>query len=218
MTADETKLRGFGPVGILSILVIAAADMIVKPLSAILVLVWARKSGTPWSAIGFGRPRSWPATIAEGISLGIAFKLVMKAVVMPLFGADPINPTYHYLAGNAAALPAMFYAVIVGAGFGEETFYRGFLFERLGALFGRSAGAKGATVVLSAILFGLAHWHDQGRTGVEQATIVGLVFGTIFTRTGRIWMLMLAHAAFDVTAVLLIYWNLESFAAHVVFK
>jgi hypothetical protein len=29
---------------------------------------------------------------------------------------------------------------------------------------------------------------------------------------------MVAHAAYDVTAVLLIYWNLERFVAHMVFK
>ena len=54
--------------------------------------------------------------------------------------------------------------------------------------------------------------------GVEQATIVGLVFGTIFAVTGRIWMLIVAHAAFDLTALAMIYWNLESTVAHLVFK
>jgi len=31
-------------------------------------------------------------------------------------------------------------------------------------------------------------------------------------------MLMIAHAAFDVTAVAMIYWNLESKVAHLAFK
>jgi len=53
---------------------------------------------------------------------------------------------------------------------------------------------------------------------VEQAAIVGLVFGTIFAVTGRIWMLMCAHAAFDLVALALIYWNLESEVAHLVFQ
>ena len=66
--------------------------------------------------------------------------------------------------------------------------------------------------------FGLLHYPVQGLAGAEQATIVGLVYGTIFAITGRIWMLMFAHAAFDVTAVAMIYWNLESDVAHLVFK
>jgi membrane protease YdiL (CAAX protease family) len=55
---------------------------------------------------------------------------VMKAIVMPLFGAPAINPAYHFLAGNTAAIPWMLYAVILGAGFGEETIFRGWMFER----------------------------------------------------------------------------------------
>ena len=81
------------------------------------------------------RPQSWVATAAIGITFGVAFKFLMKTIVMPLLGADPINHAYHYLAGNRAALPAMLFTVIVGAGFGEETVFRGYMFERLGRLF-----------------------------------------------------------------------------------
>ncbi|HEX5716636.1 MAG TPA: type II CAAX endopeptidase family protein [Thermoanaerobaculia bacterium] len=211
------RLRRFGPLGILAILVILAANLVVAPLGAILVLVWARRSRTPWREIGYVRPASWAGTVAIGIAFGIAFKLLMKAVVMPLLGADPINQAYHYLAGNTAALPGMLVAVIVVAGFGEETVYRGYLFERFGKLFGSGVGAKTAIVLLTAVWFGLLHYPEQGLAGVEQATIFGLVFGTIFAVTGRIWMLMIAHAAFDVTAVLIIYWDLEVYVAHLVF-
>ena len=164
------------------------------------------------------RPRSWTWSLPAGIAFGSAFKLLMKTIVMPLLGADPINQAYHYLVGNRAALPAMLYAVIVGAGFGEETVFRGYMFERLGKLFGSGVWARTAIVLLTAGLFGLAHYADQGLAGVEQATIFGLVFGAIFAVTGRIFMLMVAHMAFDLTAVAIIYWNLESRVAHLVFK
>ena len=81
-------------------------------------------------------------TVAIGIPFGVALKLVMKAIVMPLFGAPAINARYHYLAGNAAALPWMLYAVVLGAGFGEETVFRGFFFERLGKLLGTRPVAR----------------------------------------------------------------------------
>jgi membrane protease YdiL (CAAX protease family) len=213
-----SELRGFGPLGILAIVAITLGNWVFLPLSAILVLVWAWRSHTPWREIGYVRPRSWPRTIAIGIAFGIAFKLLMKAIVMPLLGADPINQAYHYLVGNRAALPGMLYAVTVGAGFGEETVFRGFMFERLGKLFGSGGGAKTLIVLLAAGWFGLVHYPVQGLAGVQQATIVGLVFGTIFAVTGRIWMLMFAHAAFDVTAVAIIYWDLEADVAHLVFQ
>jgi len=216
---DAAGLRGFGPLGILAILVIVLAGVFpFVPLSAILVLVWARWSRTPWREIGYVRPKSWTRDLAIGVAFGIAFKFLMKAIVLPLLGAEPINQAFHYLSGNRAALPAAVYTMIVRAGFGEETVFRGYLFERFGKLFGSSVRAKTLIVLLTAGWFGLAHLSQQGLAGVEQGTIVGLVFGTIFAVTGRIWMLMFAHAAFDLTALAMIYWNLESDVAHLIFK
>lgn len=211
-------LRGFGPLGIVAFLLIFFGNTVVVPLGAVLVLVWAWRSRTPWREIGFVRPKSWLRTLLIGIAFGVAFKLVMKAIVMPLFGAPAINQAFHYLAGNTAALPAILYAVIVGAGFGEETFFRGYLFERFGKLFGTTAWAKAPTVLITSVWFGLEHYSLQGLAGVQQATIVGLVFGTIFAITGRIWMLIIAHAAFDLTAVAIIYWDVETEVAHLIFK
>jgi membrane protease YdiL (CAAX protease family) len=142
----------------------------------------------------------------------------MKALVMPLFVADPVNHAYHYLEGNRAVIPGTLYTMIVGAGFGEETLFRGYMFERLGKLFGTGSGAKVVIVLITSLLFGLAHYSVQGLAGVEQATIVGLVLGGIFAMTGRIWMLMFAHAAFDLTAYAIIYWGLETRVAHLIFK
>ena len=138
---------------------------------------------------------------------------------MPLLGAPPMNPHFQFLAGNlAAVVPFTLYVVILSAGFGEETVFRGYLFERLGKLLGPTLGAQIAIVTLTAVLFGLAHIPEQGLAGAEQAMVVGLVFGAIFSRTRSLALLMVAHAAFDVTAVALIYWGLEGAVAHAVFK
>jgi uncharacterized protein len=212
------QLRGFGPIGLLAIVVVVLGNVLIVPLSAVLVLLWAWKSHTPWREIGYSRPQSWWASAALGAVLGIALKLLMKSVVMPLFGADPVNHAFHYLSHNQAAIPATLYAMIIGAGFGEETFFRGYLFERLGKLFGKSRSAKIAIVLGTSIVFGLAHYSVQGLAGTEQATIVGLVFASIFASTGRLWMLMCAHAAFDLTAYALIYWGWETKVAHWVFQ
>jgi uncharacterized protein len=211
-------LRGFGPIGILAILIILAGNAIVVPLSAVLVLVWAQLSRTPWSEIGYVRPESWVRTLAIGIIFGVIFKLLMKAMIMPLLGAPPINQAFHYLVGNRGALPGILYAVIAGAGFGEETVFRGYMFERLGKLFRPGMWAKTIIVLITSAWFGLDHYALQGLAGAAQATIVGLVFGTIFAATGRIFMLMFAHVAFDLTAVAIIYWNLELEVAHLIFK
>jgi len=210
-------LRGFGPLGILSIIVILAGGFI-PPLGAILVLVWVWLSRTPWREIGYVRPRSWPKTIAIGIIFGVAFKFIMKALVMPLLGAPPVNWAYHFVTGNSAVIPMLVFTMIVTAGFGEETFYRGWMFERLGKLFGQSAGAKVAMVLIISILFASVHYPEQGLAGAEQAFCTGLVFGSIFAVTGQIFMLMIAHAAFDLTALWMIYYGLETRIAHLIFN
>ena len=211
-------LRGFGPLGILSIVVIAAGTLVTPLIGAVLALGWAWRSRTPWREIGYVRPKSWIGSLISGAAFGSAFKLLMKAIVMPLLGADPINSTYHYLIGNTAALPGMLFATIVVAGFGEETVFRGYLFERLGKLLGTGVAAKMLIVLLGAGLFAIRHYSDQGLAGVQQAVITGLVFGIIFAVTGRIWMPICAHAAFDLTALAIIYLDLESDLAHLIFK
>jgi len=211
------ELRGFGALGILAVLVIAAGQL-VPPLSAVLVLVWTELSRTPWREIGYVRPKSWIGSLVVGVAFGVLFKFLMKALVMPLLGANPINQAYHYLAGNWAALPAAVLTMIVVAGFGEETVFRGYMFERLGKLLGRSPAARTVTVLVTAAVFASLHSFGQGLAGAQQAAITGLVFGTVFAVTGRIWTLMCAHAAFDLTAVAIIYWNLESAVAHLIFK
>src|SRR5687768_9885550 len=203
------QLRGFGPVSILAMLAILAGDFLFHPLSAILVLVWAWLSRTPWPDLGFVRPKSWLRTLAIALLFGALLKLIMKALVMPLLGAPEINQAFHFLVGNTAALPGILYRVSVGAGFGEETFYRAYLFERLGKLFGESVWAKTSIVLLTSVWFGIVHYPFQGLAGAQQALLVGLIFGTIFALKRQIYFLIIAHAAFDIMAVAIIYYDLE---------
>jgi CAAX protease family protein len=208
------RLRGFGPLGLAAIVVVLAGSFIINPLSAALVLVWASVSRTPWREIGYVQPPSWLRDLVLGIVLGVALKLLMKAVVMPLLGADPINPRYQHLVGNPTAVLGMLFPVIVGAGWGEETVFRGYLFERLRKRLGWSPAARTGIVLITSALFGVAH---EGVSAIQQATLVGLLIGTIYAIQGRLWMVMFAHAAFDLTAVAIIYWNLETRIAHVFF-
>jgi membrane protease YdiL (CAAX protease family) len=211
-------LRGFGPPGTVAIFVIVAGSLLATSLGAILVLVWTLWSRTRWSDLGFSRPPSWVRTVAIGVFSGAAFKLLMKSIVMPLLGGPAINPTYHWLAGNTAALPGILFVVIVAAGFAEEVVFRGYFFERLGRLLGGGMAAKTTIVLVTSAWFAAGHYADQRLAGVEQAAITGLVFGTLFALTGRIWMPMIVHAAFDVAAIAIIYWNVESNVAHLFFR
>jgi len=85
-------------------------------------------------------------------------------------------------------------------------------------LFGPGKEALASTVLLSAALFAAAHYHDQGLPGVEQAVMTGLVFGGIYAWRKQIWFVMVAHAAFDLAAIAIIYWSWEETLAHLLFR
>jgi hypothetical protein len=62
-------LSGFGPIGIVSMLVIVLSgnimlgNLVAVPVGALLVLAWARLSHTPLGALGYVRPHGWPGTL-----------------------------------------------------------------------------------------------------------------------------------------------------------
>jgi uncharacterized protein len=215
-------LRGFGPAGVISVLVILLAGNIsvnrlpVVPIGATLALLWAWRSRTPWRDLGLARPKSWAGTLIIGLLLGVGLKLVMKALVMPIFGAPALNPAYQFLAGNRDVLPLAIWAMVV-AGVSEEIVFRGFVLERARALFGRGLKATIGFVIVTSLWFGLIHYGSQQWPGVQQAVVFGLIFATILVRTGNVWMLMVAHVAFDLTALAIIYLGLEAAVAQLFF-
>ena len=216
------ELRGFGLPGIIAILVIIFTgniiiDNFLIPVGAILVLLWAKLSGTPWHEIGYAKTKNGITIFLLGILFGIALKFFMKALIMPLLGADPVNQTYHFLSGNRALIPSTLWTMTI-VGFAEETVFRGFMFERLSKLLGRTLSAKIFIVIFTSLLFAAAHYTNQGIPGVEQALFTGLVFGTIYMYTKNIWLVMIAHSAFDLTAYGMIYYDLETKVAHLIFQ
>lgn len=216
-------LRGVGPAGlIVAVLIVLPGGVTLPgfwtiPISALLVLGWAAASRTPLAALGLAWDRRALVLIAVGLALGVMLKLAMKALVMPLFGADPVNHAYHALAHNSAALPGAVFSMIVAAGFGEELSFRGFAFERLGRLLGTHPAAKALAVLFTSAWFAWAHYAGQGIAGVQQAAVTGLVFGALYAITGRLWLTIAAHAAFDLTALALIYFDVEAAVAKSIF-
>lgn len=219
-TADHVAraLRGFGPLGLLGLILVMPFSSLLGPFRAAVPLLWAWRSRTPLAELGLVRPRSWVRTIVLAILTGIAFKLAMKSVVLPLLGAPPVNAAFRALEGNAAMLPGMLLAVTLGAGLGEELAFRGFLFERLRTLLGDSRRTAMISVLFTSVIFGLAHLPEQGWPGAEQAFVFGLVVASLYASTRSLWFPIVFHAAFDIAAVFIIYRGLETRIAHWFFR
>lgn len=83
--------------------------------------------------------------------------------------------------------------VVLFVGVYEEILFRGFLLPRLQTIFGSSAAA----ILVSAALFGAAHYPTQGLEGAMQTGAVGLVLAILVTRLRNLWPAILTHAAID---------------------
>ncbi len=86
-------------------------------------------------------------------------------------------------------------ALAVTAGICEEFIYRGFVM----AVLWRTGLGSWAIVVISAVMFGLAHLY-QGRGGLVSTTIIGLVFGTARITYHSVVPVTFWHAAIDAVA------------------
>jgi uncharacterized protein len=90
----------------------------------------------------------------------------------------------------------------------EELFFRGLLLKGLVRVFtklGAAGGARAAGVVLAVIvdglLFGLAHGEWVQLAGLA---VFGMILATVSYRTGRLGMNMIAHASFNLVAIIAI--------------
>jgi len=92
-------------------------------------------------------------------------KVLMKAVVLPYFGAPETNAAYHYLQGDLDTFLIEVPQLIVLVGFAEELVFRGYLINRIQAVLGRSFGANVVAVLLTAAIFGPLHYFSQVFTG-----------------------------------------------------
>lgn len=122
--------------------------------------------------------------VAQSIGFASASPEKMERALKAVHGAK-ITP-------NTSGELALFMLMAVSAGVWEELVYRGFLVWFLVPL----VGAVGA-VVVSALIFGLAHLY-QGVRGLVQTVVVGLIFGALYLLTASLWWLMVVHAVMDI--------------------
>jgi len=88
-----------------------------------------------------------------------------------------------------------FLGLAVTAGLCEEFLYRGFAM----AVIGRAALPTGVIVLLSSVLFGLAHLY-QGRAGFVSTLVLGLLFGFSRAALGSLLPVIAWHTGVDVVA------------------
>ena len=114
---------------------------------------------------------------------------------------------YDYLKDNIWMLFLTLGGVYIVASFGEEVIYRAFLINRISELGLGNKTVRILAVILSAIIFGLAHY-SWGIMGIVQTTFMGLALGFSYIYLKkRIWVLIIAHAYMDTILMLQLYFS-----------
>jgi membrane protease YdiL (CAAX protease family) len=197
---------------------------------ATLVGLWVGFFGAPWLASRIqGTRRLWADLGVRfkwvdlwGIAIGVGGQVVILLIYAPFqHDIHDFNGPSQKLTGGAhgGGFLLVALATVLLAPFMEELFFRGLLFRALARLCspsGRGVGvgvgvasgsgrARGAGVVLAVIvdglLFGLAHGEWVQLAGLA---LFGAALAAVSYRTGRLGMNMVAHAAFNLVAILTI--------------
>ena len=111
------------------------------------------------------------------------------------------------LQGNLGQLLLLLALSWTLAAVGEELAYRGYLQKVLGDLFGSGQTGVLLTVIISSVVFGLAHT-EQGMVGVVVTTIDALVFSWLKRRfDNNLWAAILAHGFYNSIGVIVFFFT-----------
>ncbi len=149
-----------------------------------------------------------------GIAIGIGGQILVAIMYAPFqHDIKNFNAPSQKLTGasHGAGFIIIAIATVLLAPAMEELFFRGLLLKGLVRIFtklGAAGGARVAGVVLAVIvdglLFGLAHGEWVQLAGLAA---FGMILAAVSYRTGRLGMNMVAHASFNLVAIIAIAAN-----------
>lgn len=175
---------------------LALSASIAGELTAVLLLLlYLRGGGRPMAELGFRRP---------GTGLGWSLALLLAALTIAGDLAGPLRGQTQLLDFGGVRIYASLVAGL-GAGFCEETVFRGFIMTQLE----RARVRPAAQIAASGLLFGLAHMGWGGLHGGYQlqvalgaaasTAVLGALYAGVYLLSRRsLWPVIVAHTLTDV--------------------
>ncbi len=165
-------------------------------VAAVAAAAW-RVQARPFGALGLAPHLGIWDYAGFGLALVIGIAITAQSLGLASAPPEKIKRAMKAVHGikitpNTGGELALFMLMSLTAGVWEELVYRGFLIW----FFVPLTGAAGA-VVISALIFGLAHLY-QGVRGVVAPAGIGLVFAALYLLTASLWWLMAVHAVIDI--------------------
>jgi uncharacterized protein len=171
------------------------------------ITIWLR--GDRLISLGFSPPENWGTTILWSFLLGIGIQFASTVILEPFSDKVTKSTTDHSafesLRGNLLNFLLIVLTVWILVAFVEEVIFRGYMIGEIAELIGTSKIALAVNLVLSSILFGLAHWY-QGKSGALSTGIIGAVLGILFIASSfNLCLPILTHGVIDTVGLFMIY-------------
>lgn len=170
--------------------------------SAVTIWVLAAFSMLATRFSGFTRVDLRLVELPAGVLLGSAALTVMAGLAVMALGklaAAPEPELIDYLIPRHTSERIAFAGLSISAGIAEELVYRSFLIAALTV----ASGSVAVAVIVSVGAFAISHAY-QGVVGVVRVAILGGVLTAPFLITGSVYPSMIAHAALDLLAGLVL--------------
>jgi uncharacterized protein len=167
------------------------------------VLSWVRfVNHGPLAALGL--PRRPLGDIGAGLVTGILLIVagsvtlaLVRFLVSQVIGHEPATPEQVVGCVRGSALAFLGPVVVVVAPFGEELFFRGFLYKSL-----RRRRTVVVSVLVSSVAFGLVHVYPLL---IPALAVVGAGLALVYERRQSLLASMVAHATFNLLGFITIF-------------
>lgn len=184
---------------------------VIAALVIIGISIWLKGDGL--TGLGFFPPENWKTTVLWSLLLGVSIQFISTLFLEPFSDKVTKSTTDHSafesLRGNLVNFLLILLTVWILVAFVEEIIFRGYMMGEIAKLTGTSKAALAVNLLVSSILFGLAHWY-QGKSGALSTGIVGVVLGVLFIASGfNLWLPILTHGFIDTVGLFLIYVNAD---------
>ncbi len=192
-------------------------------ISSIVIMAIAYWNNDIYSfQILFQYPSNWLDTLLIGLLLASIISILSFTLIEPF--VEKITNQPHNL--NAIEhirnnWKSTLIFILIGWGMGgfiEEIIFRGFLMTALKTLLGTSNLSLSLNIIITSIIFGIAHWY-QGRSGAVSTGIISIFLGIIFIYNQfNLWLPILVHGFIDTISILVISMGYDKKLVKLFFK
>jgi len=151
------------------------------------------------SSIGFRTPGI--RNIALGVCAGLLITAVLGAMYFVVLPALHLNDSMASTSNAGALMAAPFwwrFISTIRAAVTEEVLFRGYAMERIEEL----SGSRTVAVVVSCVIFTLAHVSSWGWSHELFVAVGGLAFSLLYLWRRNLWVNIIAHFIVDAVSVL----------------